>query len=52
MLHPHNKISNIQRKIMTTIGGTNIYNIAIEGSFDDCQKIVKSFLMMKVLEQK
>tara|TARA_Y100000741_G_scaffold317640_1_gene264500 strand:- start:315 stop:1166 length:852 start_codon:yes stop_codon:yes gene_type:complete len=26
---------------MTTIGGSNIYNIAIEGSFDDCQKIVK-----------
>ena len=41
VLHPHNKISNIQRKIMTTIGGPNIYNIAIEGSFDDCQKIVK-----------
>tara|TARA_Y100001970_G_scaffold289233_1_gene418924 strand:- start:933 stop:2309 length:1377 start_codon:yes stop_codon:yes gene_type:complete len=41
VLHPHNKISNIQRKIMTTIGGENIYNIAIEGSFDDCQKIVK-----------
>ena len=41
VLHPHNKISNTQRKIMTTIGGTNIYNIAIEGSFDDCQKIVK-----------
>ena len=41
VLHPHNKISNIQRKIMTTIGGDNIYNIAIEGSFDDCQKIVK-----------
>ncbi len=41
VLHPHNKISNIQRKIMTTIGGTNIFNMAIEGSFDDCQKIVK-----------
>ncbi len=41
VLHPHNKISKIQRKIMTTIGGDNIYNIAIEGSFDDCQKIVK-----------
>ena len=26
---------------MTTIGGANIYNIALEGSFDDCQKIVK-----------
>ena len=41
ILHPHNKISNIQRKIMTTIGSKNIFNIAIEGSFDDCQKIVK-----------
>ncbi len=41
VLHPHNKISNIQRKIMTTIGGANIFNMAIEGSFDDCQKIVK-----------
>ncbi len=41
VLHPNNKISHTQRKIMTTIGGNNIYNIAIEGSFDDCQKIVK-----------
>jgi threonine synthase len=41
VLHPHNKISNVQRKIMTTIGGSNIYNIAVKGSFDDCQKIVK-----------
>ena len=41
VLHPHNKISNIQRKIMTTIGSKNIFNIAIKGSFDDCQKIVK-----------
>ncbi len=41
VLHPHNKISNIQRKIMTTIGSSNVHNIAIKGSFDDCQKIVK-----------
>jgi threonine synthase len=41
VLHPHNKISKVQRKIMTTIGGKNIFNIAIKGSFDDCQKIVK-----------
>ena len=41
VLHPHNKISKTQRKIMTTIGSTNIYNIAIKGNFDDCQKIVK-----------
>ena len=41
VLHPYNKISNIQRKIMTTIGSINIFNIAVQGSFDDCQKIVK-----------
>ena len=42
VLHPHNKISNVQRKIMTTIGSKNIFNLAVKGSFDDCQKIVKS----------
>jgi len=41
VLHPHEKISNIQRKIMTTCNSNNIYNIAIKGNFDDCQKIVK-----------
>ena len=41
VLHPHNKISNVQRKIMTTIGSNNVYNLAIKGSFDDCQRIVK-----------
>ena len=41
ILHPNNKISNIQRKIMTTIGSKNIFNVAVNGSFDDCQKIVK-----------
>ena len=41
VLHPHNKISKNQRKIMTTIGSDNIFNLAIEGNFDECQKIVK-----------
>jgi threonine synthase len=41
VLHPHEKISNIQRKIMTTCVSNNIYNIAVKGNFDDCQKIVK-----------
>jgi threonine synthase len=41
VLHPHEKISNIQRKIMTTCVSSNIYNIAVKGNFDDCQKIVK-----------
>ena len=41
VLHPHEKISNIQRKIMTTCDSNNVYNIAVKGNFDDCQKIVK-----------
>ncbi|RPG96334.1 MAG: threonine synthase [Candidatus Pelagibacter sp. TMED165] len=41
VLHPHEKISAIQRKIMTTCESSNIYNIAVKGNFDDCQSIVK-----------
>ena len=51
VLHPHNKISKIQRKIMTTIGGNNIYNIAVKGSFDDCQKIVKQMFADNLFRQ-
>ena len=42
VLHPNNKISQVQRKIMTTVEEKNVFNIAIEGNFDDCQNIVKS----------
>ena len=52
ILHPHNKISNIQRKIMTTIGSKNIYNLAVEGTFDDCQKIVKDMFSDNVFREK
>ena len=52
VLHPHKKISNIQRKIMTTIGSNNIYNIAIKGTFDDCQKIVKDMFSDNIFREK
>ena len=42
VLHPHNKISSVQRKIMTTVKDNNVFNIAINGNFDDCQNLVKS----------
>ena len=42
VLHPHNKISTVQRKIMTTTKDQNVFNLAIEGNFDDCQNLVKS----------
>ncbi len=41
VLHPNNKISSVQRKIMTTVEDNNVFNIAIDGNFDDCQNIVK-----------
>ena len=42
VLHPNNRISSVQRKIMTTVEEKNVFNIAVEGNFDDCQNIVKS----------
>ncbi|MFA5676893.1 MAG: threonine synthase [Pseudomonas sp.] len=42
ILHPHNRVSDVQRRQMTTILGENIHNIAIEGNFDDCQEMVKA----------
>ncbi|HTQ98863.1 MAG TPA: threonine synthase [Candidatus Acidoferrum sp.] len=41
ILHPYNRVSEVQRRQMTTVKGDNINNIAIEGNFDDCQEIVK-----------
>ena len=42
VLHPHNKISPVQRRLMTIHEERNVFNIAIEGNFDDCQNLVKS----------
>ncbi|MGB4100475.1 MAG: threonine synthase [Alphaproteobacteria bacterium] len=41
ILYPHNRPSEIQRRQMTTVATPNVHAIAIEGSFDDCQAIVK-----------
>ena len=41
ILHPKGRVSDVQRKQMTTVLDENVHNIAIEGSFDDCQRIVK-----------
>jgi len=41
VLHPNNRISSVQRKLMTTVVEKNVFNIAIDGNFDDCQNIVK-----------
>lgn len=42
ILHPHQRVSEVQRKQMTSVIGDNIHNIALEGNFDDCQNMVKA----------
>ncbi len=41
ILHPHQRVSDVQRKQMTTVLAPNIHNIAVQGNFDDCQQMVK-----------
>lgn len=42
MLHPKGRVSDVQRRQMTTVLAPNVHNIAIEGSFDDAQAMVKA----------
>ena len=41
MLHPKGRVSDVQRRQMTSVLAPNVHNIAIEGSFDDAQAMVK-----------
>src|SRR3712207_6026464 len=41
ILHPHGRTSEVQRRQMTTVLSPNVLNIAIKGSFDDCQDRLK-----------
>ncbi|HEV2651428.1 MAG TPA: pyridoxal-phosphate dependent enzyme, partial [Rhizomicrobium sp.] len=42
VLHPHNRVSEVQRRQMTTSTHANVHNIAIHGTFDDAQALVKA----------
>jgi threonine synthase len=42
ILHPHGRVSDVQRRQMTTVAGDNIHNLAVQGNFDDCQAMVKA----------
>lgn len=44
ILHPKGRTSEVQRKQMTTVEAENVHNLAVEGTFDDCQSIVKAML--------
>ena len=42
ILYPHNRTSDVQRKQMTTVDSSNVRVVAVEGTFDDCQDLVKA----------
>lgn len=42
ILHPNKRVSDVQRRQMTTVLEKNVHNIALEGNFDDCQNMVKA----------
>ena len=52
VLHPNNRISKVQRRLMTTGKEKNVFNIAIEGNFDDCQNLVKAMFADKPFSNK
>ncbi len=42
VLHPKGRVSDVQRRQMTTVTDANVHNLAIDGTFDDCQALVKA----------
>lgn len=42
ILHPEGRVSEVQRRQMTTVQADNVHNLAIRGTFDDCQDLVKA----------
>jgi len=42
MLHPRGRVSEVQRRQMTTVTAPNVHNIAVHGTFDDCQDLAKA----------
>lgn len=51
VMHPKGRISDVQRRQMTTCTEDNVHNLAVEGTFDDCQTIVKALFADTALAQ-
>lgn len=52
ILHPHQRVSEVQRRQMTTVDSPTVHNIALRGSFDDCQDIVKALFADEALKDR
>ena len=42
ILHPAGRVSEVQRRQMTSVPSANVHNVAVDGTFDDCQDLVKA----------
>jgi threonine synthase len=51
ILHPAGRTSEVQRRQMTTVDAANVHNIALDGTFDDCQDLVKALFADAPLRQ-
>ena len=51
ILHPKDRVSEVQRRQMTTVQAPNVRNLAIEGTFDDCQDLLKAMFNDQTFRQ-
>ena len=49
ILHPAGRVSDVQRRQMTTVAAANVHNIAVDGTFDDCQAMLKAMFNDRAL---
>jgi threonine synthase len=49
ILHPEGRVTDVQRRQMTTASEPNVHNVALQGTFDDCQAIVKALFADEAL---
>jgi threonine synthase len=52
VLHPKGRISDVQRRQMTTVNYSNVHNIALKGTFDDCQNMVKAMFIDQAFRER
>jgi len=51
VLHPAGRVSEVQRRQMTTVDEPNVWNVAIDGSFDDCQDLLKAMFADEIFRR-